>query len=81
VRIDPAEGEIKPVPQGRACTVDIVPDDDRVTVPTNAMFAFLMLATTPGGDAYIRWPNSTRSLERLASGRRPPAPFDRRHRP
>ena len=39
-------------PQGRACTVDFVPEDDRARTPTHAMFAFLMLATTPGGDAY-----------------------------
>jgi ubiquinone/menaquinone biosynthesis C-methylase UbiE len=39
-------------PQGRACTVDFVPDEDRAKTPTHAMFAFLMLATTPGGDAY-----------------------------
>ena len=38
--------------QGRACTVDFVPDDDRAGSRTHAMFAFLMLATTPGGDAY-----------------------------
>jgi ubiquinone/menaquinone biosynthesis C-methylase UbiE len=39
-------------PQGRACTVDFVPDEDRTKAATHAMFAFLMLATTPGGDAY-----------------------------
>lgn len=39
-------------PQGRACTVDFVADEDRTRVPTHATFAFLMLATTPGGDAY-----------------------------
>jgi cyclopropane fatty-acyl-phospholipid synthase-like methyltransferase len=39
-------------PQGRACTVDFVPGEDRAETPTHAMFAFLMLATTPGGDAY-----------------------------
>lgn len=39
-------------PQGRACAIDFVPDDDRVSPPMQAMFAFWMLATTPGGDAY-----------------------------
>jgi ubiquinone/menaquinone biosynthesis C-methylase UbiE len=39
-------------PQGRACAVDFVPDEDRAGAPTHAMFAFLMLATTPGGDAW-----------------------------
>jgi ubiquinone/menaquinone biosynthesis C-methylase UbiE len=38
--------------EGRACTVDFVPDEDRAGARTYAMFAFLMLATTPGGDAY-----------------------------
>jgi ubiquinone/menaquinone biosynthesis C-methylase UbiE len=39
-------------PQGRACAIDFVPDEDRVSPPVQAMFAFWMLATTPGGDAY-----------------------------
>jgi ubiquinone/menaquinone biosynthesis C-methylase UbiE len=39
-------------PQGRACTVDFVPEEDRSKIPTHAMFAFLMLATTPSGDTY-----------------------------
>ena len=39
-------------PQGRACAVDFVPDEDRARAPTHAMFAYLMLATTPGGDAW-----------------------------
>ena len=38
-------------PQGRACAIEFVPDEDRAKTPTHAMFAFLMLATTPGGDA------------------------------
>jgi len=39
-------------PQGRVCAIDFVPDEDRVSPPVQAMFAFWMLATTPGGDAY-----------------------------
>ena len=39
-------------PLGRACAVDFVADHDRARTPTDATFAFLMLATTPGGDAY-----------------------------
>jgi ubiquinone/menaquinone biosynthesis C-methylase UbiE len=39
-------------PQGRACAVDFVPEEDHARVPTHAMFAYLMLATTPGGDAW-----------------------------
>ncbi len=37
---------------GRACAIEFVPDEDRAKTPTHAMFAFLMLATTPGGDAF-----------------------------
>jgi SAM-dependent methyltransferase len=48
-------------PQGRVCAVDFVPDEDRVRVPTHAMFAFLMLATTPDGDAW-----TSRDLDRMA---------------
>lgn len=40
------------VPGGRALGIDLVPNEDRVSPPTQAMFAFWMLATTPGGDAY-----------------------------
>jgi ubiquinone/menaquinone biosynthesis C-methylase UbiE len=39
-------------PRGRACTVDFVPEEDRAGVLTHAAFAFLMLATTPSGEAY-----------------------------
>lgn len=38
--------------QGRACAIEFVPHEDRVSPPLQAMFAFWMLATTPGGDAY-----------------------------
>ena len=37
---------------GQALGIDLVPNEDRVSPPTPAMFAFWMLATTPGGDAY-----------------------------
>jgi hypothetical protein len=37
---------------GQALGVDFVPDEDRISPPIPAMFAFWMLATTPGGDAY-----------------------------
>jgi cyclopropane fatty-acyl-phospholipid synthase-like methyltransferase len=39
---------------GRVLAVDLVPNEDRVSPPLPAMFAFLMLATTPGGDAYTQ---------------------------
>ena len=37
---------------GRALSVDFVPNEDRVSPAYPVMFAFQMLATTPGGDAY-----------------------------
>ena len=37
---------------GQALGIDLVPNEDRVSPPTPAMFAFWMLATTPQGDAY-----------------------------
>ncbi|KQC10918.1 MAG: hypothetical protein APR62_11010 [Smithella sp. SDB] len=38
---------------GSVFVIDIMPDSDRVSPPEQAAFAFLMLATTPRGDAYI----------------------------
>ena len=37
---------------GQALSVDFVPDENRISSPIPIMFAFQMLATTPGGDAY-----------------------------
>lgn len=37
---------------GRVLAVEFVPDEDRVSPPIAAAFAFVMLATTPAGDAY-----------------------------
>lgn len=37
---------------GRAVTLDFIPNEDRVTPPRTASFAVIMLATTPAGDAY-----------------------------
>lgn len=39
-------------PSGYALVIDFVPNPDRVSPPEPASFAFWMLATTPGGDAY-----------------------------
>jgi hypothetical protein len=39
-------------PRGQACAIEYVPNEDRVSPPLQGMFAFCMLATTPGGDAY-----------------------------
>jgi ubiquinone/menaquinone biosynthesis C-methylase UbiE len=46
---------------GRVLGIDFVPNEDRVSPPTAAMFAFWMLATTPGGDAY-----TIRELDEMA---------------
>lgn len=40
--------------EGRALAVEFVPNEDRVSPPFPASFAFHMLATTPKGDAYTR---------------------------
>jgi cyclopropane fatty-acyl-phospholipid synthase-like methyltransferase len=37
---------------GKVITVEFVPNDDRVSPPPEAMFALVMLAGTPAGDAY-----------------------------
>jgi 2-polyprenyl-3-methyl-5-hydroxy-6-metoxy-1,4-benzoquinol methylase len=39
-------------PGGRAFALEFVPNDDRITPPSSAAFALIMLATTPAGDAY-----------------------------
>lgn len=39
-------------PGGRVAIVDFMPNDDRVSPPEPASFAFTMLATTAAGDAY-----------------------------
>jgi cyclopropane fatty-acyl-phospholipid synthase-like methyltransferase len=39
---------------GRTLAVELVPNDDRVSPPLAGMFAFMMLATTPKGDAFTR---------------------------
>src|SRR5262245_52641690 len=38
--------------QGRALTLDFIPNEDRVTPPFAAAFSMTMLASTPAGDAY-----------------------------
>jgi ubiquinone/menaquinone biosynthesis C-methylase UbiE len=39
-------------PGGRVIAVDMVPNEDRVSPPFAAKFAFVMLGSTPHGDAY-----------------------------
>lgn len=46
---------------GQALSVDFVPNEDRVSPPIPVMFAFQMLATTPGGEAY-----TTSELDKIA---------------
>jgi SAM-dependent methyltransferase len=38
--------------RGRVVTIEFVPNEDRVSPPIPAMFSYVMLATTPSGDAY-----------------------------
>jgi ubiquinone/menaquinone biosynthesis C-methylase UbiE len=37
---------------GQVLTLEFVPNDDRVSPPAEALFSLVMLAATPGGDAY-----------------------------
>ena len=39
-------------PDGRAVTLEFIPEPDRVSPPPSAVFALTMLCTTSGGDAY-----------------------------
>jgi len=39
-------------PGGRAVTLELVPNEDRVSPPTAAAFSMIMLGSTPSGDAY-----------------------------
>ena len=39
---------------GRVVTLEFVPNEDRISPPMPATFALIMLAETPGGDAYTR---------------------------
>lgn len=39
-------------PGGKAVTLEFIPNDDRVSPPSEALFALIMLAATPAGDAY-----------------------------
>ncbi len=39
-------------PDGKAITLEFVPNDDRVSPPAEALFSLVMLAATPAGDAY-----------------------------
>jgi SAM-dependent methyltransferase len=61
---------------GIALSVDFVPDENRVAPPIPAMFAFWMLASTPGGDAYTgsELDQMARSAGFLSATIRPLAP-------
>lgn len=39
-------------PEGKAVTLEFIPNDDRVSPPAEALFSMVMLAATPAGDAY-----------------------------
>ncbi len=40
------------LPGGRALTLGFIPDESRISPPTQAMFAMTMLGSTPEGDAH-----------------------------
>jgi 2-polyprenyl-3-methyl-5-hydroxy-6-metoxy-1,4-benzoquinol methylase len=65
-------------PSGRVLIIEFVPNEDRVSPPLQAMFAFLMLATTPNGDAYtlndLRKIASEAGFDRVTSRRLAPTP-------
>jgi hypothetical protein len=48
----PAKNQKQSFPNGQALVIEFVPNEDRISPPLQAMFAFWMLASTPGGDAY-----------------------------
>jgi precorrin-6B methylase 2 len=50
-------------PDGRAVTLEFVPNEDRVSPPGPAMFSLVMLGSTPRGDAY-----TFSELERMFAG-------------
>jgi len=39
-------------PDGKAITLEFIPNDDRISPPAEALFPLVMLAATPAGDAY-----------------------------
>ncbi len=39
-------------PGGRVVTLGFIPNEDRISPPAPGLFSLMMLATTPGGDAY-----------------------------
>jgi SAM-dependent methyltransferase len=39
-------------PDGKAVTLEFIPNDDRISPPAEALFPLVMLAATPAGDAY-----------------------------
>ena len=71
-------------PGGRAVALEFAPNDDRVSPPASAAFALVMLAGTPGGDAYTvseikqmfadagfkntQWADVSMSMQRAISG-------------
>jgi len=71
-------------PGGQAVTLEFAPDDNRVSPPGMAGFALVMLAGTPGGDAYtvtelkamyaeaglknVKWAELPTGMQRIVSG-------------
>jgi ubiquinone/menaquinone biosynthesis C-methylase UbiE len=65
-------------PGGRVLAVEFVPNADRVSPPMPAMFAFVMLMTTPHGDAYTEAELDAMAREAgfrgIAAAPQPPSP-------
>ena len=65
-------------PRGRVVVVEMVPNDDRVTPPFPATFAFMMLGGTPRGDAYTlrEYESMARAagFENMSAQALPPSP-------
>ena len=49
-------------PGGKAITLEFIPNEDRISPPGEALFALVMLAATPAGDAYT-WPEIKKMCE------------------
>ncbi len=56
-------------PGGRVAVVEFVPDEDRISPPIPAMFAYIMLATTPAGTSFP--PSALRRMLSQAGFREP----------
>jgi 2-polyprenyl-3-methyl-5-hydroxy-6-metoxy-1,4-benzoquinol methylase len=59
---------------GKALTLEFIPNDDRVSPPSEALFSLVMLAATPAGDAYT-FPELRQICEAAGFSRNEHIPF------